>query len=123
VALDISTTVHNERTKLTATYLNGVAIAVIAVGGLAPIFSAFYNGQSVSLLLPIRCIHLLCPFPCTTLLGETGVERHKIMTIGQFLTFLIFPTGCLIVGYIAMHSAEREAKRFDQSRNKLKPSH
>jgi hypothetical protein len=50
VALDISTTVHNERTKLTATYLNGVAIAVIAVGGLAPIFSAFYN---VSLLLPI----------------------------------------------------------------------
>jgi ABC-type multidrug transport system permease subunit len=51
--LDILTTVHNERTKLTATYLNGVAIAVIAVGGLAPIFSAFYNGQFVSLLLPV----------------------------------------------------------------------
>lgn len=28
---------HNERTKLTATYMNGFAIAAIAVGGLAPI--------------------------------------------------------------------------------------
>lgn len=28
--------VHNERTKLTATFLNGVAIAVVAIGGLAP---------------------------------------------------------------------------------------
>jgi predicted membrane channel-forming protein YqfA (hemolysin III family) len=27
--------VHNERTKLSATYMNGVAIAAIAVGGLA----------------------------------------------------------------------------------------
>lgn len=29
--------VRNERRKLTATYLNGLAIAVFAVGGLAPI--------------------------------------------------------------------------------------
>lgn len=33
--------IHNERIKLTATFLNGVAIAVIAVGGLAPMFTAF----------------------------------------------------------------------------------
>lgn len=31
--------IHNERTKLTATYLNGVAIAVFAVGTLAPVLS------------------------------------------------------------------------------------
>lgn len=32
------TLVHNERLKLTATYANGLAIAVFAVGGFAPIF-------------------------------------------------------------------------------------
>jgi hypothetical protein len=32
--------VRNERTKLTATYFNGVAIAVVAVGGFAPLISA-----------------------------------------------------------------------------------
>ena len=31
--------IHNEQTKLTATYLNGLAIALFAVGGLAPVFS------------------------------------------------------------------------------------
>lgn len=30
---------HNERTKLTATYLNGLAVALVAVGGFAPMFS------------------------------------------------------------------------------------
>lgn len=32
--------VRNERDKLTATYINGVAIALFAVGGLAPMISA-----------------------------------------------------------------------------------
>ena len=31
--------IHNEQTKLTATYVNGLAIALFAVGGLAPTFS------------------------------------------------------------------------------------
>lgn len=31
--------IDNERAKLTATYVNGLAIAVFAVGGLAPLFS------------------------------------------------------------------------------------
>ncbi|HSI41256.1 MAG TPA: hypothetical protein VLA00_11990 [Xanthobacteraceae bacterium] len=31
--------IHNERTKLSATYLNGVAIAVLAVGGLGPLIT------------------------------------------------------------------------------------
>ena len=34
--------VGNERAKLTATYVNGLAIAVFAVGGLAPLFSFVY---------------------------------------------------------------------------------
>jgi len=30
-------TVHNERLKLSATFLNGLAIALLAVGGVAPV--------------------------------------------------------------------------------------
>jgi putative Ca2+/H+ antiporter (TMEM165/GDT1 family) len=35
--------VHNEQTKLRATYLNGLAIALFAVGGLTPLFSGLYG--------------------------------------------------------------------------------
>jgi hypothetical protein len=43
---DLATTIHNERTKLTATWLNGVAIALMAVGGFAPTIS--YLAATVS---------------------------------------------------------------------------
>jgi hypothetical protein len=36
--------VRNERTKLTATYLNGLAIAILAVGALAPVIMRFDFG-------------------------------------------------------------------------------
>jgi hypothetical protein len=36
--------IHNERTKLTATYLNGVAIAIFAVGGFAPVVAWLNSG-------------------------------------------------------------------------------
>jgi len=35
--------IHNERTKLTATYLNGIAIAIFGVGVLAPTVANFSN--------------------------------------------------------------------------------
>jgi hypothetical protein len=34
-------TIHNERVKLGATWLNGLSIAVFAVGGFAPVISGF----------------------------------------------------------------------------------
>ena len=40
--------IHNERTKLTATSLNGVAVAIIAVGALAPILAG--NLRSIAVL-------------------------------------------------------------------------
>jgi hypothetical protein len=52
-----------------------------------------------------------------------GVERFAIMTIEQFLVFLIFPIGCLIVGYIVARSADKETERFDNARNKPRHSH
>jgi hypothetical protein len=36
---DLATTKHNEKTKLTATWINGAAIALLAVGGFAPSIS------------------------------------------------------------------------------------
>lgn len=38
--------IHNERTKLSATYMNGVVIAAIAVGGLAPIAQSHFETMS-----------------------------------------------------------------------------
>lgn len=35
--------VRNERLKLFATYLNGLAIATFALGGMAPLFSILYG--------------------------------------------------------------------------------
>ena len=34
---------HNERLKLTATYVNGVTVALLAVGGFAPAFNLVVN--------------------------------------------------------------------------------
>ena len=49
---DLANTIHNERIKLLASFVNGCGIAVFAVGGLAPVFSSLYgtSGPSVFLL-------------------------------------------------------------------------
>jgi hypothetical protein len=38
--------IRNERTKLTATYFNGIAIAVFVVGGFAPLVTSFSSSAS-----------------------------------------------------------------------------
>ena len=52
--------IHNERTKLTATYLNGLAIALFAVGTVAPIISVMSMSIAVvrpsSTIIPVICI-------------------------------------------------------------------
>jgi Na+/melibiose symporter-like transporter len=50
---DILTTIRNERTKLTATWLNGLSVALYAVGGLAPLASSVYNADGPSLLIAV----------------------------------------------------------------------
>jgi hypothetical protein len=53
--------VHNEQAKLTATYLNGLAIATFAVGGLAPLFSALNAGTPGPLpFWAVASISLVC---------------------------------------------------------------
>lgn len=43
--------VYNEQTKLTATFLNGLAIAMFAVGGLAPSVGMASGSVPVSILV------------------------------------------------------------------------
>ena len=40
--------VHDEQTKLTATWLNGIAVAAVAVGGIAPFAAVVVGTTSVS---------------------------------------------------------------------------
>ena len=40
--------VHNKRTKLTATYLNGLAFALFAVGSLSSLFTGLSSADGVS---------------------------------------------------------------------------
>lgn len=50
--------VHNERTKLTATFLNGIAIAIFAVGAFAPAISSFSVSYGPS--AEVRTTALIC---------------------------------------------------------------
>ena len=40
--------VHSEQTKLTATWLNGIAVAAVAVGGIAPFVAVAVGTTGVS---------------------------------------------------------------------------
>jgi hypothetical protein len=53
--------VRNERMKLTATYINGISIALFAVGGLAPLFSTLYaSAGSAQPMWVIAIVSLIC---------------------------------------------------------------
>ena len=53
--------IHNERIKLLATYVNGLAIALLALGGLAPVLSIFTGSKadgstSDALVIVVICV-------------------------------------------------------------------
>lgn len=51
--------VENEQAKLTATYVNGVAIAFAALGGIAPWIPQFAHGSG-SEMATLAAISLVC---------------------------------------------------------------
>lgn len=59
--------VHNEQTKLTATYLNGLAIALFAVGGLAPAFSYTFGSIAGQPLWAVAVVAVICLVVSATL--------------------------------------------------------
>ncbi len=48
--------INNERAKLSATYLNGLAIAVMAIGGFAPLVSFPFSGDGRTLLTTVMVV-------------------------------------------------------------------
>lgn len=53
----MSNLVHNERTKLWATFLNNIGVASIAVGGFLRLFSAS-ESNPVSVVIVFSCVFL-----------------------------------------------------------------
>lgn len=73
---DLATTIHNERTKLTATWLNGLSIALAAVGGFAPFVNfAASDGAEV----PARTVIVVA----TCLIASAGLHLAARKTLGK----------------------------------------
>jgi hypothetical protein len=67
--------VHNEQVKLTATYLNGLAIAIFAVGGLAPVVGVV-SGTAQTTAGGIATVTTVCVFVSAGLhLAGRGILR------------------------------------------------
>ncbi|MBS3651425.1 amino acid transporter [Pseudaminobacter sp. 19-2017] len=45
--------IHNERTKLVATYFNNLAVALVAVGAIGPIIGTAVGNSATSLIYPV----------------------------------------------------------------------
>ncbi|WP_188824600.1 amino acid transporter [Brucella endophytica] len=60
---DLSAATHNERLKLTATWINGMAVAFFAVGGLAPLFTMLYGDRPASLQLVFSAMSCILAAP------------------------------------------------------------
>ena len=52
--------VHNEQAKLTATYFNGLAIALFAVGGVAPVLSYVFGSMKDQPLWAVTLAAAIC---------------------------------------------------------------
>lgn len=62
---DIATTIHNERIKLTAAFLNAMGVAIFAVGGLAPAFTTLYGDRPITIPLILGVV--ICLLASATL--------------------------------------------------------
>jgi hypothetical protein len=69
--------VRNERLKLFATYLNGLGIALFAVGGLAPLFSFLYGSVSGVGAIFVASISTICLIVSAALhwMGSLALKR------------------------------------------------
>ncbi len=59
--------IENEKVKLTANWINGLSIAVFAVGGLAPLFSSLYDSEGKSFSAAVVPISVVCFFAAVAL--------------------------------------------------------
>jgi len=69
--------VHNERMKLLATFINSMAIAVIAVGGFAPIYSRLGETLQINPLIVFNAIYCMAAGCCMHVLASLLLKRLK----------------------------------------------
>lgn len=65
---DPSVTVYNERVKLHAAFLNGLAIAVFAIGGFSPVVSGVFNESGptgLTVFMGFICFQLPAVYICS----------------------------------------------------------
>ena len=106
--------VHNEQAKLTATYVNGLAIAMFAVGGLAPLVAAGSTIRDFSLGLGTgvatlhinvsggHLAHLLRDKRAPTLDCPSPPSDASTMNYLPILSLIAVPAGGLALGLWAM---------------------
>ncbi|WP_375450814.1 amino acid transporter [uncultured Devosia sp.] len=73
----MSTLVRNEQRKLTATYMNGIAIAMLGVGGFAPL-AALVQAGTVSFAIAL--------FVAGCILGSASLHslaRHHLRSLEE----------------------------------------
>lgn len=71
--------IHNERVELTATYLNGLAIAIFAVGGLAPLV-AIVSGTVQTGAVQVAVLATVCVGASMSL---HLLARHSLSRLSQ----------------------------------------
>lgn len=69
------TLIRNEQTKLLATYLNGLGVAVFAVGSLAPVFSSLYGDRGPSAFMAVVSILCVLASGILHLMGRRVLRR------------------------------------------------
>lgn len=108
--------VANERRKLSATYANGVAVAVFAVGGFAPfittVLSSVSGAQSPFLVLGVMAI---CWMVNVTISSGRGLsEESRAMTIAQLFLMLFVLLGGGAIAVWVLWLDRRVTKRLSE---------
>ncbi|MEI4483659.1 MULTISPECIES: hypothetical protein [unclassified Phyllobacterium] len=85
--------IYNERIKLFATFLNSVGVAILAVGGLAPLITSL-NGQTGPTLF-ISFMSAVSFLTAIALHSKPLPEEDETVTTLQMISFMIMPAaGC-----------------------------
>jgi Na+/melibiose symporter-like transporter len=101
---DLQVTVHNERIKLLAKFVNGAGIAVFAVGGLAPMFSSLYGGQGPTAFLLV--VSLVCFLAAAALhYGQHHSQEAQAVTTLEMISLLMMPAAGFALAVAAIYFA------------------
>lgn len=97
--------IHNERAKLTATYINGIAIAIFAVGSFAPALNT--SPGSIRADIGPTDRNLPRSEPHTTFDSETVPQEAVMSNLEYLLLTSIAPLGALVIAVALYYGTRR----------------